>query len=158
MLFFLDPCRSITSMRIRVLFIKQPRIATDHTDCHGCCSFIIRADPSHLCRSVFYSSSNHGLPRIIRIATDVFILNPCSSVDYSPSCSWRLSIIAVLRYVDPCRGLPCRARRLPLAECRPKFISVAAWEARLRECSTPSIGFNLCENCYKSGMRCAPSG
>ena len=56
MLFFLDPCRSITSMRIRVLFIKQPRIATDETDCHGCCSFIIRADPLHPCRSVVYSS------------------------------------------------------------------------------------------------------
>jgi len=37
------------------------------------------------------------------------------------------------------------------------IISVAAWGARLRECSTPSIGFNLCENCYniKSGRtRC----
>ena len=27
------------------------------------------------------------------------------------------------------------------------IISVAAWGARLRECSTPSIGFSLCENC-----------
>ena len=71
--------------------------------------------------------------------------------------------IAVLRYVDPCLGLPRRTRRPPPAACsvsvrtadmpkyisayfsrRPKFISVAAWGARLRECSTPSIGFNLC--------------
>jgi len=28
------------------------------------------------------------------------------------------------------------------------IISVAAWGARLRECSTLSIGFNLYENCY----------
>jgi hypothetical protein len=35
-------------------------------------------------------------------------------------------IIAVLRYVDPCPGLPCRARRPLPAECRPKFISVIA--------------------------------
>jgi hypothetical protein len=32
------------------------------------------------------------------------------------------------------------------------IISVAAWGARLRECSIPSIGFNLCEKCYKSGI------
>jgi len=83
--------------------------------------------------------------------------------------------IAVLRYVDPCPGLPCRARRPFPAERRPKFISVTvlvarfwecstpsnwfnlygncyisviAWDARLRECSTLSIGFNLYENCY----------
>ena len=81
--------------------------------------------------------------------------------------------IAVLRYVDPCLGLPCRTRcprpaecrstsssnpspipRCPRpAECRPKFISVIAWGARLRECSTPSIGFNLCEKCYNARRR-----
>ena len=61
----------------------------------------------------------------------------------------RARLIAVLRYIDPCLGLPCRARRPLPAKRRPKFISVAAWGARLRECSTPSIGFNLCENCYK---------
>ncbi len=32
--------------------------------------------------------------------------------------------------------------------CRPKFISVIAWGARFRECSTPSARFNLFENCY----------
>jgi hypothetical protein len=37
-----------------------------------------------------------------------------------------LRTIAVLRYVDPCLGLPCRARRLLPAEGRPKFISVIA--------------------------------
>jgi len=89
------------------------------------------------------------------------------------------ALIAVLRYVDPCPGLPCCARRpcraecrpkfiaflryidhcsysscrarpsLPV-ECRPKFISVIAWGARFRGCSTPSARFNLCENCYIS--------
>jgi|GEM_PF-2643193 hypothetical protein len=39
-------------------------------------------------------------------------------------------VIAVLRYVDPCPGLPCRARRPRPAECRPKFISVTAWGAQ----------------------------
>ena len=61
----------------------------------------------------------------------------------------KLHTIAVLRYVDPCPGLPCRARCPLLAErstscenCdvpkyisayfsrRPKFISVAKWGAR----------------------------
>ncbi|MBO9334342.1 MAG: GNAT family N-acetyltransferase [Roseiflexus sp.] len=69
-----------------------------------------------------------------------------------------MSIIAGLRYVDPCSDLPRRARRPLPAECRPKFISVIAWGARLRECSTPSIGFNLCENCYKSAIPHEPSG
>jgi len=41
--------------------------------------------------------------------------------------------IAVLRYVAPCPGLPCRARRPRPAEGRPKFISVAAG-GRFREC------------------------
>ena len=58
--------------------------------------------------------------------------------------------IAVLRYIDPRPGLPCRARSPPLAECRPKFISVTAWSVRFRECSTSSIRFNPGENCYNS--------
>ena len=33
--------------------------------------------------------------------------------------------------------------------CRLKFISVAVWGARFWECSTLSIRFNLCGNCYK---------
>jgi hypothetical protein len=40
-----------------------------------------------------------------------------------------LIFIAVLRYVDPCPGLPCHARRPFPAERRPKFISVAVWGA-----------------------------
>ena len=74
--------------------------------------------------------------------------------DYKPMSTlalsglWRLRIIAVLRYVDPCLGPPCRVMRPFSAECRPKCISVIAWGARFWECSTPSIGFNLCENCY----------
>ncbi len=59
----------------------------------------------------------------------------------------KLLFIAVLRYVDPCPGLPCRARRPCSAKCRPKFISVAAWRVRFQECSTSSTRFNLCEKC-----------
>jgi hypothetical protein len=59
----------------------------------------------------------------------------------------KLLFIAVLRYVDPCPGLPCRARRPRSAKCRPKFISVAAWRVRFQECSTSSTRFNLCEKC-----------
>lgn len=93
---------------------------------------------------------NHGLPRIGRIATDVFILNPCSSVDYSPSCSWRLSIIAVLRYVDPCRGLPCCARRPFPAERRPKFISVTVDDARASRSNASHVAAHMFE------VLCAP--
>jgi len=76
-------------------------------------------------------------------------------------------IIAVLRYVDPCPGLPCRARRPLPAECRPKFISVIAvsesrimavlryvdlcldfWSVHRR---TPAAGLWRLRN--KSGMR-----
>jgi hypothetical protein len=39
------------------------------------------------------------------------------------------ALIAVLRYVDPCPGLPCCAGRPCRAACRPKFISVIAWGA-----------------------------
>jgi hypothetical protein len=60
--------------------------------------------------------------------------------------------IAVLRYVDPCPGLACRARRPFPAERRPKFISVTVWGARYGECSTPSNWFNLCGNCYKCSI------
>jgi hypothetical protein len=66
------------------------------------------------------------------------------------------AFIAVLRYI--CSYPPCRARPSLPVECRPKFISVASWGVRFRECSTPSIRFNLCENCYKSGMHRLPSG
>ena len=38
-------------------------------------------------------------------------------------------VIAILRYIDSCPGLPCRARRLLPARCRPKCISVIAWGA-----------------------------
>jgi len=58
--------------------------------------------------------------------------------------------IEVLRYIDHRSYPTCRARRPLLAECRPKFISVATWGARFQGCSTPSTRFNLCENCYKS--------
>jgi hypothetical protein len=103
----------------------------------------------------------------------------------TPSPALFFSIIAVRRYVDPCPGLscrarrplpaerrpkftaflryidhysypPCRARRPLLAECRPKFISVALWGVRFQECSTPSARFNLCENCYISQSPCSP--
>jgi hypothetical protein len=57
--------------------------------------------------------------------------------------------IAVLRYVDPCLGLPRRTRRPPPAERRPKFISVTVLIARFWECSHPSNWFNLYGNCYK---------
>jgi hypothetical protein len=57
-------------------------------------------------------------------------------------------IIAFLRYIDHYSYPSCRTRRPLPAECRPKFISVALWGARFRECSTPSTRFNLCENCY----------
>jgi hypothetical protein len=66
------------------------------------------------------------------------------------------AFIAVLGYI--CSYPPCRARPSLPVECRPKFISVASWGVRFRECSTPSIRFNLCENCYKSGMHRLPSG
>ena len=33
-----------------------------------------------------------------------------------------MNIIAVLRYIDPCPGLPCHARRPLLAECRPEIM------------------------------------
>ena len=56
--------------------------------------------------------------------------------------------IAVLRYIDHYSSSACRMRRPLPAECRPKFISVAAWEARFRQCSPSSIRFSLCENCY----------
>jgi hypothetical protein len=56
--------------------------------------------------------------------------------------------IEVLRYIDHRSYPTCRARRPLLAECRPKFISVATWGARFQGCSTPSTRFNLCENCY----------
>ena len=46
--------------------------------------------------------------------------------------------MAVPGYIDPCPVLPCRARRILSAGCRPKFISVTAWRARFRECSTSS--------------------
>ena len=39
-------------------------------------------------------------------------------------------------------------RAPPLAECRPKFISVTAWSVQFRECPTSSTRFNLCESCY----------
>jgi hypothetical protein len=61
-----------------------------------------------------------------------------------------LRTIAFLRYIDHCSYPPCRARTSHLVECRPKFTSVAAWWAQLRERSTLSIGFDLCENCYKN--------
>jgi len=64
---------------------------------------------------------------------------------YSPSY-WEF--IAVPGNVDPCPGLPCRARHTLLAKCRPKFISVATWGARFQGCSTPFTRFNLCENYY----------
>jgi|GEM_PF-6276004 hypothetical protein len=70
-IFILNPCLSVISVPIRVLFIKKPRIATDYTDGHGC---FIRADPSHPCRSVFYIIKK---PRIVTdyMVTDVFILS-----------------------------------------------------------------------------------
>jgi hypothetical protein len=51
--FFHNPCRSVTSVPIRGLFGNKPRIATDHTDEHGCLySFVpirhIRTDPGAL--------------------------------------------------------------------------------------------------------------
>jgi hypothetical protein len=54
----------------------------------------------------------------------------------------------VLRYIDHSSYPSCRTGRPPLAERRPKFISVTAWSVRFRECPTSSTGFNLCENCY----------
>jgi hypothetical protein len=54
------------------------------------------------------------------------------------------SISVVLRYVDPCPGLPCRVRCPFPAERRPKFISVTVSGARFWECSTLSNWFNLC--------------
>ena len=41
-----------------------------------------------------------------------------------------------------------RLRGLYRSNCSKTIISVAAWGARIRECSTSSIGFNLCDNCY----------
>ncbi len=58
-------------------------------------------------------------------------------------------ITAFLGYADRRLALPCRTRRAFPAERRPKFISVAVWGARFWECSTLSIRFNLCGNCYK---------
>jgi hypothetical protein len=63
-----------------------------------------------------------------------------------------LQIIAFLRYIDHCSYSPCRARPSLPVKCRPKFISVIAWGARFRECSTPSARFNLCENYYSSAL------
>ena len=57
-------------------------------------------------------------------------------------------LIAVLRYIDHSSYPSCRTGRPPLAERRPKFISVTAWSVRFRECSTSSIRFNPGENCY----------
>ena len=65
-----------------------------------------------------------------------------------PACAGYIRFIAALRYVDPCPGLSCGTRRPLPAECRPKFISVAAWGVNSQECSTLSIRFNLGENCY----------
>ena len=80
---------------------------------------------------------------------------PWIAEGFIPTASSR--IIAVLRNVDPCPGLPCRARRPPLAECRPKFISVTAWSVRFWECSTPSNWFNLYGNCYKFSISISPT-
>jgi len=57
-------------------------------------------------------------------------------------------LIAVLRYIDHSSYPSCRTGRPPLAERRPKFISVTAWSVLFQECSTSSARFNLCENCY----------
>ena len=62
--------------------------------------------------------------------------------------SRRPKFIIVLRYIDHSSYPSCRTGRPPLAERRPKFISVTAWSVRFRECPTSSTGFNLCENCY----------
>jgi len=51
------------------------------------------------------------------------------SADHAGSCKGE-EYVAVLRYIDPCPGLPCCTRRPRPAECRPKFISVIAWGAR----------------------------
>ena len=67
---------------------------------------------------------------------------------YEHELAIKVACIAVLRYVDHRSYPSCRTRHPLPAKCRPKFISVAAWGARIRECSTSSIGFNLCENCY----------
>ena len=64
-----------------------------------------------------------------------------------------MRIIAVLRYIDHYAYPSCRTGCPPLAECRPKFISVTAWKVRFRECSTSSTRFNLCENCYNPLFR-----
>ena len=63
--------------------------------------------------------------------------------------------IADNMFIDHSSYPSCRTGCPPLAECRPKFISVTAWRVRFRECSTSSTRFNLCENCYISGLlRC----
>jgi len=56
--------------------------------------------------------------------------------------------IAILRYVDPCPGLSCHARRPRPAECRPKCISVTARGAQFPGVFNLVHRFNLCENCY----------
>jgi hypothetical protein len=83
------------------------------------------------------------------------VFNLCENCYNSRSPSARrheahTGFIAVLRYVDPCPGLPHRARRPLPAERRPKFISVTLLVARFWECSTPSNWFNLFGNCYNS--------
>ena len=65
------------------------------------------------------------------LRTDILCL-VMKDYDYKPMSTlalsglWRLRIIAVLRYVDPCLGPPCRVMRPFSAECRPKCISVIA--------------------------------
>ena len=57
--------------------------------------------------------------------------------------------IADNMFIDHSSYPSCRTGCPPLAECRPKFISVTVLVARFWECSTSSNWFNLYGNCYK---------
>jgi hypothetical protein len=110
----------------------------DVIDHHPYLSVIIRAHPWFL---MVFEEIIRSSPR--RRAS------PWIAEGFNPTARGVYRIIAVLRYVDPCPGLPCRARRPFLSERRPKFISVTVLVARYWECSTPSDWFNLFGNCYK---------
>ncbi len=137
----------------------------DVIDHHPYLSVIIRAHPWFL---MVFEEIIRSSPR--RRAS------PWIAEGFSPTARGAYRIIAVLGYVDPCPGLPCRARRPFPAERRPKFISVIVWGgqfpgafnhvhqvqprkvdrnlfrssrgARFWECSTPYNWFNLYGNCY----------
>ncbi len=82
--------------------------------------------------------------------------SPCVAKGFSPMAYALERFIAVLKYVEPCRGLPCRARRpLPLRSRSPR-LRVSRSDARkdaehAEECrvrhSFPVERLTSCENC-----------